>query len=173
MSFWARLLHPSEPPLAALWSAIAAQARRPEWYLRCGVPDTLDGRFDVVALLTALVLLELEARGLRRETAWLTERFVDDMEGSLRQLGVGDLVVGKHVGRMVGALGGRLGAVRAALAAPKPATALEPVVVRNVWRAETAPPGVDPSALVARLLDVRRRLAGLPDGDLLAGRLGN
>lgn len=99
---------------APLYRAIVARARDPFWYREGGVPDTLDGRFDMVAALTALVLLRLEALGEtgRAPGVLLTELFVEDMDSTLRQIGIGDYVVGKHVGRMVGALGGRLAAFR-------------------------------------------------------------
>ena len=110
MTFLSRLfrplMQPAAPPLDPLWRWITTTARRPEWYLAHGVADTVDGRFDMVALVTSLVMLELEARDMRRETSLLTERFVDDMDGSLRDIGIGDMVIGKHMGRVIVALGG-------------------------------------------------------------------
>jgi cytochrome b pre-mRNA-processing protein 3 len=102
--------------LAPLYRAVVARGRDPFWYREGGVPDTLDGRFDMVAAVTALVLLRFEALGEagRRPAVLLTETFIDDMDATLRQIGIGDYVVGKHVGRMMGALGGRLAAFRAA-----------------------------------------------------------
>src|SRR5205823_30948 len=64
--------------------------------------------------------------------AHLTERFVDDMDGQLRQMGIGDIVVGKHIGKMMSMLGGRLGAYRDGLAAGD----LAPALVRNLYRGE-------------------------------------
>jgi cytochrome b pre-mRNA-processing protein 3 len=80
------------------------------------VPDTLNGRFDMLSAVMALVLLRLERAGeaARGPAVLLTEIFVEDMDGSLRQIGIGEYVVGKHVGRLMGALGGRLAAFRAA-----------------------------------------------------------
>ena len=80
------------------------------------MPDTIDGRFDMIAAVTALVLLRLEAEGDagRAPSVLLAEIFIDDMDASLRQIGIGDYVVGKHVGRMMSALGGRLAAFREA-----------------------------------------------------------
>ena len=85
------------------------------------VPDTVDGRFDMIAavLCTVLLRLEREPEGLAT-TAPLTERFVDDMDGQLRQIGIGDIVVGKHIGKMMSMLGGRLGAYRDGLARGRP-----------------------------------------------------
>jgi cytochrome b pre-mRNA-processing protein 3 len=99
-----------------LYDAVVNAGRDPAWYTDGQVPDTIDGRFDMIAALLALVLLRLEAEQERTRAAsvLLTELFIDDMEGTVRQLGIGDLMVGKHVGRMVSALGGRLAAFRAA-----------------------------------------------------------
>ena len=139
MSLLSRLLAPKPQPLSRLWAWIVATARQPDWYLRHRVADTVDGRFDMVALVASLVLLELEARGRDREVAVLTERFVEDMDGSLREMGIGDLVVGKHMGRMIGALGGRLGSYRQALAETSDEALVE-ALSRNVYR-DPAPEG--------------------------------
>lgn len=174
MSFLKRLFNPTAgpkaPPLLPLWEAIVAEARDPVWYLRHGVADTIDGRFDMVALVTALVMLRLEALDMRAETAWLTECFVADMDGSLRDIGIGDLVVGKHVSRMAGALGGRLGAYRTALASPDPARPLAEALARNVFRgadSDNCAPG-----MAEAVLALHARIAAVPPADLLAGRLG-
>jgi cytochrome b pre-mRNA-processing protein 3 len=122
-----------KPRLAPLYSAVVAAAREPGWYRDGGVPDTIDGRFDMVASLLAAVLIRLEAEGeaARADSVRLTEIFIDDMDGSLRQLGIGDVVVGKHVGKMMGALGGRLGAFRSAFAGKED---LGEAVRRNIFR---------------------------------------
>ncbi len=79
-----RLRRPAAaPPGDALYRAIVAVARAPDWYQAGAVPDTVDGRFDVVALVLALVLLRLEGdEGARQFSADLTERFIADMDGS-------------------------------------------------------------------------------------------
>ena len=101
--------------LAPLYAAIVAEGRDPFWYREGQVPDTIDGRFDMVAALTALVLIRLDAEEAGRgPSVLLTELFIDDMDATLRQIGIGDYVVGKHVGRMMAALGGRIAAFREA-----------------------------------------------------------
>ena len=99
-----------------LYAEVVALGRDRAWYKEGAVPDTLDGRFDMIAAVLALVLLRLERDGGANAGAsvLLTELFIDDMDGSVRQMGIGDLMVGKHVGRMMGALGGRLTAFREA-----------------------------------------------------------
>jgi cytochrome b pre-mRNA-processing protein 3 len=154
--------------LAPLYDAIVARARDPGWYREGGVPDTLDGRFDMVAAVTALVLLRLEALGEegRDASVLLTELFVEDMDATLRQMGIGDHVVGKHVGRMRAALGGRLAAFRAA----REAELMAEAVRRNVFH--EAPPSDEAVTTVAeRLQLLAQGLEEVSLPALLAGAL--
>jgi cytochrome b pre-mRNA-processing protein 3 len=154
--------------LRPLYDALVAAARAPAWYREGGVPDTLEGRFDMVAAMLALVLLRLEAEGeaAKAESVALTEIFIDDMDGTLRQIGIGDFVVGKHVGKLVGALGGRLGALREAL---PDGAGLEPAVRRNVFRDGPAS-DARVAWVAARLRGLHQRLAGTATEKLLAGK---
>jgi cytochrome b pre-mRNA-processing protein 3 len=149
----------------ALYHGVVAQARLPHWYEAGGVPDTIDGRFDMIAAVLSLVLLRLERDpSAAAASARLTERFVSDMDGQLRESGVGDIGVGKHIGKMMGMLGGRLGAYRDGLAARD----LRPALERNLYRA--GPPA--PAALAhtqAALFAFDARLAALPTSTILAG----
>ena len=152
---------------APLYRALVARGRDPFWY-QSGVPDTLDGRFDMVAAMVALALIRLEGEGEagRAPIALLTETFVEDMDATLRQIGIGDYVVGKHVGRMMGALGGRLGAFRAA----RGAGSWEEAVRRNIFH--DAPPSDDAlAAVTSRLADFAAALDGASLGALREGAL--
>ena len=135
--------------LDPLYRAIVAAGRDPAWYRDGAVPDTLDGRFDIIAALTALVLLRIEAGGEagRGPSVLLTEIFIDDMAGTLRQIGIGDYVVGKHLGRMVSALGGRLSAFRPAYAGD---AGFEGPARRNIFH--ESPPSAEALAFVAARL---------------------
>lgn len=171
MSFLARILGgPDRARLTPLYGAVVAVGRDPLWYREGQVPDTVDGRFDMIAALLALVLIRLEredSRDSRQSAALLTEIFVDDMDGSLRQLGIGDLVVGKHMGRMMGALGGRLGAFREAV---KDEGAMTSAVRRNIFH--EAPPNEDAVGFVTgRLLRFHGRLEATPASALLEGEV--
>jgi cytochrome b pre-mRNA-processing protein 3 len=119
--------------LRPLYAAIIAHARQPHWYLDGAVPDSIDGRFDMVAAMLSLVMLRLEKEDAKEESVWLAELFVEDMDGQVRQIGFGDLIVGKQVGRMMGALGGRLAAYRGGLSGETP---LDEAIVRNIYRGE-------------------------------------
>lgn len=151
--------------LAPLYAAIVERGRDPFWYRDGQVPDTIDGRFDLVAAVTALVLLRLEAEGEagRGPTILLTETFIDDMDATLRQIGIGDYVVGKHVGRMMGALGGRLAAFRAA----REDEAFAGAVRRNIFH--ESPPSEEAVGLVA---DRLRRFAEALEGASLESLIG-
>ncbi|HEX5184018.1 MAG TPA: ubiquinol-cytochrome C chaperone family protein [Allosphingosinicella sp.] len=152
--------------LRPLYEAGVALARDPAWYEEGGVPDTLEGRFAMVAAVTALILLRLEAEGetAKRESVLLTEWFIDDMDSSLRELGISDVVVGKHVGKLVSALGGRLGALREA-------GPLDEAVRRNIFAGEPAEEtGI--RFVAGRLERLRERLKAVPLGRLLAGEIG-
>lgn len=173
MSFLSRILgggRTDRTRMLPLYERIVAAGREPAWYRDGGVPDTIDGRFDVIAAVTALVLLRLEReqdRETRLASTLLTELFIDDMEGSLRQIGIGDLVVGKHMGRLMGALGGRLGAFREAL---KDEAEMRAAVKRNVFH--EAPPSEEALGFVThRLLRLHEGLATTPREALLEGKV--
>jgi len=158
--------------LRPLYAAIVEEARQPAWYRDAAVPDTIDGRFEMVAAVLSLVLIRLEGDGDpgKAPSTFLAEIFVDDMDGQLREIGIGDIVVGKHIGRMMSALGGRLGAYRDALAPGAGADTLESALVRNVYR------GDEPSAgalamLAAGIRRLAAQIGGVPLDTLLGGRL--
>ena len=113
MNWIARFFGRENEAALPLYAAVVARARAPHWYDQGAVPDTVDGRFDMIAAILSFVLLRLEREQEAAGTsARLTERFVDDMDGQLREIGIGDIIVGKHIGRMMSMLGGRLGAYR-------------------------------------------------------------
>jgi cytochrome b pre-mRNA-processing protein 3 len=155
-------------PLRPLYDAIVATGRAPAWYRDGQVPDTLDGRFDMIAAILSLVLLRMETEGESGtgHSVLLTEIFIDDMDGTLRQLGIGDYVVGKHIGRMMGALGGRLAAFRAG----RDTGSLAAAVARNIFH-ET-PPSEQALAFVTGGLErFAAALDGAPIEAVLAGHL--
>src|SRR3546814_4640525 len=102
MSLSARLFGSTPDPrerLRPLWQRVVALSRDPAWYADCHVADTVSGRFDMICAVLSLVLLRMEVRDLRTQSTLLTELFVADMEGQLREFGVNDVVVGKQIGR--------------------------------------------------------------------------
>ena len=171
MSLFNRLFHsaPADPKtgMAPLYNAIVHRGRAVHWYVEGAVPDTLDGRFDMIAAILCLVLTRLEHAGLRQESVWLTELFIDDMDAQLRQIGIGDLVVGKHVGKMMSALGGRYSAYRDCLA---PEGNLDAALRRNLYRGE---PVADAAVadVEARLRAFAQALDATDPVALIAGKL--
>ena len=158
---------PGAEPARALYEAVVAQARQPDFYLRCGVPDTLDGRFEMIALHSFIVLRRLRALGAEAEG--VAQDFVDtlvlDLDRSLREMGVGDLGVGKRVKRMAAGFHGRITAFEQGLeCGPEE---LEAAVRRNVF-GTTSPDPWQVSALAAYL---RREVEAQPDSELVAGKL--
>ena len=101
---------------AALFEALTTESRRPHWYIEGAVPDTFDGRFAVLATLTALTLVRMENEegAENRFSVALTERFIEVMESEHRQLGIGDPTLGRTVRKLVGMLARRTEAWRKA-----------------------------------------------------------
>lgn len=154
-----------------LYGAAVGAARAPELFLALGVPDTVEGRFDLVSLHVGLLIRRLRTDGDSRGPA-LAQAVFDamfaDMDLNLREMGVGDLAVGKRVRRMWEAFHGRALAYEAALDADDP-SALASALERNVWRGEA------PAGSAARLAALARaqaaHLAGQGIEALAAGRV--
>jgi cytochrome b pre-mRNA-processing protein 3 len=149
---------------------VVEHARRAIFFTDGGVPDTVDGRFELICLHAFLYL-----HRLRREqpgAAALGQRFFDtmfaDFDRSLREMGTGDLSVGREIKRMAEAFYGRIAAYEQGLAEDD--AALQAAVARNLFG--TAP--ANPARIAAMASYMRREAASL-DGqrptDLLAGRV--
>jgi len=132
----------------ALYRAVVAQAREPVFYAEGGVADTLDGRFDMIVLHLWIVLRSLERRPETKPLQrCLQEVAVADFDTSLREIGVGDLGVGRRVREMARAQAGRFRAYDAAIE-EEDDTALEEALMRNVWRGRP-PDAQNPGALAS------------------------
>ncbi len=154
-------------PVRPVWHRAVELARQRDWYAEHGLADTLAGRFDAVTFVLALILLRMERDPeLIGPSVRLTELYVDDMDGQLRESGMGDLVVGKHMGKLMSTLGGRLGVLRDAL--PLGEAALIPVVERNMSLCA----GADPARMARAVMAMHARIDALPREDLLAARFG-
>ncbi|WP_226018598.1 ubiquinol-cytochrome C chaperone family protein [Novosphingobium sp. FKTRR1] len=170
MSLLSRLFGQKPDDRAAarpLWHRVVEIAREKEWYRDCGVADTLAGRFDAITLILAIVLLRMEREEtLIAPSVRLTELFVEDMEGQLRESGVGDVVVSKHMGKLMSTLGGRLGAYRTALESGE--AAMAEAVTRNVTLRE----GADPLLVARRARAFAAGLALVPGFRVLDADIG-
>lgn len=99
----------AEPSLLA-YEKIVAQARRPEFYLNGGVKDSVDGRFDMIILHAILLICRLNGEETEEAKAFSQDVFDElfrDMDQSLREMGVGDLSVGKKIKKMAQVFYGR------------------------------------------------------------------
>ena len=110
------------------------RSRDPLFYRDLGVPDTVDGRFEMLALHAFLVLRRLKGvPSMEAFSQTLFDVMFEDMDMTLREMGAGDMGVGKRVKAMVKAFYGRIAAYDAGLAAPDDA-ALHDALVRNLYR---------------------------------------
>lgn len=156
-----------------LYGAAVVAARQPVFYSDLRVPDTLDGRFDLVGLHVFLVIRRLTALpppGPDVAQAVFDAMF-SDMDFNLREMGVSDLVVGRRVKAMWEALHGRSTAYEAAMGQGDE-TALAEALARNVWRG--AAPGAEvPEGAARRLARLVLRhaaaLEAMPAETVLAG----
>lgn len=115
-----RFRSPVQPQntIEAIYGMIVAQAREPAFYASLNVPDTVNGRFDMLLLHLWMVLRQLRTSGDSEETGQaLFDRFCSDMDDNLREMGVGDLTVPKRMQEFGEAFYGRTAAYDAALAA--------------------------------------------------------
>jgi cytochrome b pre-mRNA-processing protein 3 len=117
-----------------LYGAIVAQARLPVFYARLGVPDTIEGRFDMLVLHVYLLFRRLSGEDVETRSIGqgVFDRFVEDLDDSLREMGTGDLAVPKRMRAMGEAFYGRAAVYDAALRASD-AVALGGSLLRNVY----------------------------------------
>lgn len=170
MSILSRLFAKTDPreAMRPAYNAIVTRGRESHWYAQGRVPDTLDGRFDMIAAILSFLLLRLEGEADgKQESVWLTEIFVADMDGQLREIGIGDVIVGKHIGKMMSALGGRLTAYRAAIQGRE---GLKDVLARNLYRGNI-PDTEEMSHVAESLMAFWEALRLVPTEALLEGRL--
>lgn len=153
-----------------LYRHLVNQARSPIFYRALGVPDTPEGRFEMIALHAALVLRRLRADGAAGQAIGqeLFELMFADMDASLRELGIGDLSVGRYVKRLAGNFYARIAALDTALAADDP-VAFERLLRTNVYHGAAPPDEAQLGALAGYLVAQDQRLAGQPAAALLAG----
>lgn len=155
-----------------LYHAVVARARRPEPYATMGVPDTADGRFEMLGLEMALVLRRLRRLGEPGEqlARALLEAMVVDLDRNLREMGVGDLSVGRWVKRLTASVLARAAALDERLAGGRRA-ALEALLAQAFYPGGAPPDAARLASLAAEVEARAAWLEGLPAATLLAGRL--
>ena len=129
----------------SLYAALVQQARTPELYTVLAVPDTLDGRFELIVLHVFLIFNRLRnEENTASLQQYLAEAFFDDMDRNLREMGVGDTGIGRRVQKMSEAFYGRMKIYAESLENP---LTLEAALRRNLYG--TLPEKADPPLSVA------------------------
>jgi cytochrome b pre-mRNA-processing protein 3 len=159
---------PAQTAGRALYAQTVARARTPALYAELGVPDTTEARFELYSLHVYLLMERLKAQGEQAaETSQaLFDTYLSALDNALREMGVGDLSVGKRMRKLGEAFYGRVLGYEKALAALPDTSELEALVTRTVYagsEASRAP------ALAAYIVARRQALAAQPLERLYAG----
>ncbi len=167
-----RLFRPRPAQVAgrALYALAVAQARRPVFYVDYGIPDTPEGRFEAYSLHVLMLLERLRGEGAEagEVSQGLFDAYVKDLDHALRELGVGDLSVGRKMRRLGEAFYGRGKSFEQALGALPDRAELEAFLARTVYA--DADPAFAPR-LADHVLVQREALAGQPLARVLAGEV--
>lgn len=153
-----------------LYAECVRAGREPLFYQDFGVPDTLDGRFDMVVLHATLMVRRLSREGLdgRDLSQVLFDKLFVDMDRSVREMGVGDLSVARHIRRMMAAFNGRLVRYDRALT-DGDREALRAALRANVYGTVESPPADGLSALSLYTRVCARILDGAEMSDFIRG----
>jgi cytochrome b pre-mRNA-processing protein 3 len=167
-----RLFRP-RPSLAAgraLYVRAVDQSRAPALYSDLGAPDTVEGRFEIYSLHVVLLLDRLRSHGeaAAEVSQALFDAYVKALDNALREMGVGDLSVGRKMRKLGEAFYGRCKSYEAAFAALPDEAALQALIARTVYAEADAAPA---PRLTAYVLAQRAALAAQPAERLLAGEV--
>jgi cytochrome b pre-mRNA-processing protein 3 len=167
-----RLFRP-RPALAAgraLYARAVEQSRSPALYSRLGAPDTVEGRFEIYSLHVVLLLDRLRGEGepAAEVSQALFDTYVKALDDALREMGVGDLAVGRKMRKLGEALYGRGKSYETAFTALPDEEPLKALIARTVYAEAdaAAAPG-----MAAYVLAQRAALAAQPADRLLAGEV--
>ena len=164
-----RLVGSRDPTPHRVYGALVAQARLPAFYADLGVPDTLEGRYDMIMLHAFLLFERLNRSEEEREFAQdVFDAMFTDLDRSLREMGVGDLSVPKRINRMAGAFYGRAEAYEAACKAGSRSMMTE-AVARNLYAEGTL--DTRAAAVADYAFAARERLSGLDFAEIRSGNL--
>lgn len=150
-----------------LYGSLVAAARQPAFYARWGVPDTAEGRFEMIAIHAFAVMRRLKRAGAAGASLSQTlyDTLFEDMDRNLREMGIGDMGVGKRIKKLAKALYGRISVYEAGLGNADD-VALLTALRRNVY---SGAEGADASALARYVRALGPALDALTDGELLGG----
>jgi cytochrome b pre-mRNA-processing protein 3 len=166
MAFWPFKRGAVDIQAENLLATVVEASRQPALYGEGRVPDTLEGRFELMTLHGVLALVRLRAEpGARRLAQQFVDKLFKHFDAGLREASVGDLTVPKRMRRLASDFYGRLDAYAAPLAAGDMAV-LEQALTRNLLRDA---PGADAAPLARYTADLSARLAGAPVESIGAG----
>jgi cytochrome b pre-mRNA-processing protein 3 len=150
-------------------TAVVEKARAPDLFSSCGIPDTVEGRFESYSLHVFLLLDRLRRQGPQAaDTAQaLFDTYVLSLDDALREMGVGDLTVGKKMRRLGEAFYGRVKSLEAAFEALPETADLDAVLSRTALEGAEVAPG----PLRDYVLAERASLALLPLEPLYEGKV--
>ncbi len=154
-----------------LYTACVEQSRRPEFYLGMAVPDTFDGRFELTSLHAGMVVNRLAGQGpqgLKLAQSLFDVMFLS-MELNIREIGVGDLAVPRHIKRMMTALKGRAMTYKTALAQGLQETA--EALARNLYGTAERPSEDVLQRAAMYMAELERLLAAQDFSEFTAGRV--
>lgn len=165
--------NPWEDSALALYSSAVGQARQPVFFTHLSLPDSVNGRLELVLFHVAPVIdrVAVEPEGAGADLAQtLFDLMMEDMDKNLREIGVSDTSIGKYVKNLAQGFYGRAAAYRQGLA--EGPEVLHAALTRNLYGMAAAPP--TPQALAAMsayLVDIVEAMAATPFAELTAGRL--
>lgn len=153
-----------------LYQNLVAQTRQPALYERCGIADTFSGRFEALAIHVFLFLRRCRGEARLEPIAQeVVDRFVTDVDTSIRELGVGDQSVPKRMRKLAGVFYERVHVYDAAFAADDPAAAL--AVALKGRALDEASPADAAASLATYMQDQNERLGTVSADDILSGTL--
>ena len=154
----------------ALYTAISAAARRPEFYLQAGVPDRPEGRFELYLIHLVLVVHRLKGEGAQAAAVSQAafDAFLRGLDDGLREMGVGDLSVGKKMRKLGEVIYGRMKAYDDGLATDQPLAVLTALLERTLF-ADVAASGA--AAVAAYVVEAAADLRRQPTAALVAGQV--
>ena len=150
----------------ALHASAVVQSRRLRFYTAMSAPDSVEGRFELLTIHVILLLDRLKDQaGVRQE---LFDAYISNLDGALREMGVGDLAMAKRMKGLGSMFYGRAKAYDAAFAALPDESALCDIIARTALRERSA---ADPTPLAAYVRLCRARLADVATPSLLSGEI--
>lgn len=164
--FLRRFVRTPRPTLArALYESAVRQSRAERLYAELNAPDTTEGRFELLTVHVVLLIDRLREAGEAVLSQGVFDCYVSDLDAALREMGVGDLSVGKRMRRLGQAFYGRAAAYRDAFRSGPDRAALEALIARTIL----GPCGADAGQLASYVLDCRSHLAGVDPAQAVGG----